>query len=392
MNASFRARFALCAAGFIAVGVCACSGRGDPGEKLGASASKGVAGDSVTLTPKQAAQVAVGAVQTHDFVARSEAVGYIDFDQDDTVQVFAPYQGRVRQVFAKAGDDVKKGQVLFSIDSPDLVQAESTLIAAAGVLTLTTKTLERAKGMLEVKASAQKDVEQATSDQQGAEGSYRAARNALRIFGKSEREIDAIAASRKVDGELRVESPVDGVVTARNVAPGSLLQLGNAPAPFSVSDVSKLWMVANVLEDDVPRLRLGQAVSVSVNAFPGRRFDGKITNIGTMMDPATHSVPVRSEIVDAQHELRAQMLATFSIQTGAPQRSIGVHTNAVVREGDGTMTVFSTDDGKTFRRREVKLGIVQDGLQQVLEGLSPGERIAEDGAIFLSNALALQSR
>lgn len=350
------------------------------------------AGDSVAITERQAKQVDVVAVRLHEFVPQREAVGYIDFDQDHTVQVFTPYQGRVRQVFAKAGDEVTRGQALFSIDSPDLVQAESNLISTAGILALTTRALERARKMIEVQANAQKDLDQAVSDQQTAEANLKAARDAVRIFGKSDAEMDKIVASRKIDGELTVASPLRGRVTARNAAPGLLLQPGNAPAPFTVADLSTMWMVAAVPEYDLPQLQLGQAVSVSVMAYPGRLFQGRIANIGAAVDPNTHRIPIRSEIQDARHELRPQMLATYIIRTGAPVRSVAVPANGLVREGDGTMTVFVTRDGRRFFRRPVKLGLEQEGLVQVLSGLSDGEKVAGDGALFLSNALALQSR
>lgn len=347
---------------------------------------------TVTITDQQAKQVSITPVQSYDFAEQSEAVGYIDFNQDNTVQVFAPYQGRIRQVLVKAGDDVNKGQPLFSIDSPDLVIAESNLITTAGIMNLTSKVLERAKKMLETQSVAQKDVDQATSDQQAAEANYRAARDAVRIFGKSDTEIDKILNSRKVDGELIVSSPMRGKVTARNAAPGLLLQPGSQPAPLTISDLSSVWMTANVSEYDLPKLRLGQDVKVSVMAYPGQQFFGKINNIGVAVDPTTHRIAVRSEIKDTQHILHPQMLATYRIRVGEPVHSVAIPINAIVRENNGTMTVFVTQDGHTFIRRNVKLGTEQDGRKQILEGVSAGEKIASDGAIFLSNMLALQSR
>ncbi len=348
--------------------------------------------DTVVVNDTQSRQLKVVAAQAHDFALQSDAVGYIDFNQDRTVQVFSQFPGRVRQVFAKAGDDIKKGYLLFTIDSPDLVQAESNLISTAGIVALTTTALDRARKLIETQGNAQKDLDQAISDQQTAEGNYKAARDTVRIFGKSDEEMDWIIASRKVDGELRIVSPFPGRITTRNVSPGLLVQPGSTPAPFTVADISTVWMVANVAEDELPKLQIGQAVSVSVMAYPGRQFQGKITNIGASIDPATHRIPVRTEIRDPHHELRPQMLANFMIRTGISLRGIGIPINGVVREGDGTMTVFVTSDGHRFKRRPVKLGLMQNGLAQIIEGLSPGEKVVADGALFLSNALALQSR
>ena len=349
-----------------------------------------VSQDSVDLTDLQLKSVKVVTATDHEFAVTSAAVGYIDFNQDHTAPVFAPYQGVIKQVFVAAGDTVRKGQALFSIQSPDLVQAESTLIAAAGVLKLTTKTLERAKAMLTTQASSQKDVEQATSDQQTAEGAYKAARDALHIFGKSDSEIDAIASSRHTDGELTVLSPFAGQVTARSAAPGVLAQPGTAPAPITVSDLSSVWMVANVTESDSPKLRLGEPVAVTVDAWGDRQFKGTVTNIAAALDPVAHRVAVRSVIANPDLALHPQMLATFSIQTAAPSHLVSIPDSGVVREGDGTITVFVTKDQHHFTRRVVQLGAEQGGLYPILSGLHAGELVASDGALFISNALALQ--
>jgi cobalt-zinc-cadmium efflux system membrane fusion protein len=383
--------FAVFALSVLVVSLGACSSPSDNSDQAKAAQS-GSANESVTLTPTQAKQVAVAAAVLHEFTAHVDAVGYVDFDQDATVQVFTPYQGRVHQVFSALGDKVKKGQPLFSVDSPDLVQAESSLITAAGLLALTTHTLVRAKEMLGAQASAQKDVEQAISDQQTAEGNLKAARDALRIFGKSDTQIDVIAASRKTDGELLVVSPFDGEVTARNAAVGLLLQPGNAPAPFTISRTAIVWLTANAQENDLPALRVGQSVTAFINAFQDRRFEGKVAAIGSALDPNTHRVPVRVQIDNSQSELRPQMLATFTIRTGSPQRTVAVPSTGLVREGDGTMTVFVTEDGKRFTRRAVKLGMDDAGMHQVTDGLTAGEKVATDGVLFVSNALALQTR
>jgi membrane fusion protein, heavy metal efflux system len=344
--------------------------------------------DSVDLTEKQRETVKVEAVAEHAFPVEKQSVGSIDFNEDLTLQVFTPYQGRIIRLFAEVGDDVKKGQTLFTIDSPDLLQAESTLIAAAGVLELTTRNLARLKELYQSRAVSQKDLEQAVSDQQTAEGNLRAARDAVRIFGKLDTDIDGIVARRLADPTLIVPSPIDGRITARNAAPGLFVQPGNAPAPYSVADVSTMWMLANVAESDSPALHVGQEVKVSVAAFPGKVFEGRISTIGSMVDPNTRRVLVRSEVADPQHQLRSGMFANFVIRTGDPLRSPGVPLSGVVREGDGTMTVWVTTDRRRFTKRTVKIGLEHDGYRQILDGLQPGELVAADGAIFLSNMLA----
>jgi membrane fusion protein, heavy metal efflux system len=344
---------------------------------------------SVELNDKQLASVKVEAVGDHLFPVEKVAVGSIDFNEDMTVQVFTPYQGKILGLFAKVGDEVKQGQTLFTIDSPDLLAADSSLIAAAGVLELTSRSLTRLKTLYESRAVSQKDLEQAISDQQTAEGALRAARDAVRIFGKTDAEVNKIITERMADPTLVVQSPISGRVTARNAAPGLFVQPGNAPAPYSVADISKMWMVANVTESDVSAFHLGQEVKVSVLAYPEKVFEGRISTIGSTIDPNTHRMLVRSEIDDPDHELRSGMFATFVIRTGEPMRSLAVPLDGVVREGDGTMTVWVTADRRRFTRRTIKIGMQRDGLRQILEGLQPGELVATDGAVFLSNMLVI---
>ena len=213
----------------------------------------------------------------------------------------------------------------------------------------------------------------------------------MRLFGKSDADIDRIIVGRTADPTLIVPSPITGRVTTRNAAPGLFVQPANPPAPYVVSDINSLWMLADVPEADSPAFRLGQELQVRVSAFPGHVFDGKITTIGASVDPNTRRVLVRSEINDPQHELRSGMFATFVITVGPPARSPGVPSDGVVREGDGTMTVWVTADRRRFNRRTVKIGQIHNGFRQILEGVKVGELVATEGALFLSNALATAS-
>jgi cobalt-zinc-cadmium efflux system membrane fusion protein len=344
----------------------------------------------VELTEKQAGSLKIAPVELRSFEILKTAVGTIDFNQHLLVQVFSQYPGKILKAFFNLGDEVKQGDILFTIDSPDLLQAESTLLASAGVLELQTRILARVTKLLKAGGSAQKDVDQATSDQQTAEGNFKAAKNAVRIFGKTDAEIEQILEERKVDSTLLVPSPISGRIIARNAAPGFLTQPGNAPAPYSVADLTTMWMIANVIETDAPAYRLGQEVEVKVPAYPNTIFHGHVTTVGSTIDPNSHRQLVRSDIADPQHLLRAGMFASFVIRIGDPARSPAVPVEAVVREGDGTMTVWVTADRRRFVKRTIKVGIRQQGgWSQILEGLEPGELVVTDGAVFLSNKLLL---
>jgi len=342
---------------------------------------------TLELSPSQLSAIKIEAVGAYLFPVEKETVGNISFADDLSVQVFPPYQGKIIRTFVELGDKVQKGQPLYTIHSPDLIQAESSLIAAAAAFELTNKELARAKELVTSNGVSERELEQATSDQQTAEGALRAARDAVRVFGKPDSEIDQMIASRKIDPALVVPSPISGQITYFNAPPGLFVQPGNPPAPYTVSNVSVKWMLANVVESDISLFHLGQPVAVKVMAYPNRVFEGRISKIYAAVDPNTHRVTIRSEIKDPKDELRPGMLANFVIRLQKPVQATAISANGVVREGDGTMTAWVTTDRRHFSQRVIKIGLRTDNRVQVLEGLQPGELAVSDGAVFLSNML-----
>jgi cobalt-zinc-cadmium efflux system membrane fusion protein len=343
---------------------------------------------TLELSPSQLNSIKVEPVATHLFPIEKEAVGSISFADDLSVQVYPSYQGKIIKSLVELGDEVQKGQPLYTIDSPDLIQAESTLIGAAAALELTIKELARARDLYTTNVGVpQRELEQAISDEQTAEGALKAARDAVRVFGKSEAEIDQIIASRKIDPALVVPSPIAGQITSFNGPPGLLVQPGNPPAPYTVADVSIKWMLANVVESDIPLFHLGQPVQVKVTAYSNRVFHGKISKIYAAVDPDTHRATIRSEITDPRNELRPGMLANFVIRVQNPVEATSIPANGVVREADGTITVWVTTDRHRFVQRIVKTGLRRNNQVQILAGLQRGELVVTDGAVFLSNML-----
>jgi len=383
----FRRRAAAAGAVMVLIAVIAVmnlsANADDAGKAKAGAAVTGIDPDSVELSDAQLGMISIGTVSEHAFPLQLQAVGNIDFNEDMAAQVFPPYQGRIVKLFARIGDNVTRGQALLTIESPDLIQADSNLIAAAGVLDLTTRALERAKQLYAVQGIAQKDLQQAISDQQTAEGAFKAARDAVAVFGKSPPEIDRVVKTRTIDPYLVVPSPIAGRITARSAAPGDFVQPGNLPAPYSVADISRVWMNASVTESDMPQVRKGQHVRVAVMAFPGRVFDGEISTLGATVDPQLHRGLVRAEIDDPSHELLPGMFAAFDILTGAPLHAVAVPADGVVREGDGTMTVWLARDSHHFAKRMVKVGLQDAGYDQIVEGVQSGAPIVTKGAIFL---------
>jgi len=345
----------------------------------------------IQLNETQLTAVKLEKISQQEFEQTRRSVGTIEFNQNKLVTVFPHYQGRILAARPNLGDFVKEGDILFTIQSPDLLAAVSNLITLSGTSILQRKNLERAKALVKSNAISQQQADQVTSDQQSAEGSMKIARDNVRTFGKNDAEIDKIIAERRSDPELIVASPITGIVADRNAEPGTWVQPGVAPAPYSIADTSTMWMVANVVENDAPLLKVGQEVTASVAAYPDRIFTGKIIVIGTDIDPNTRRVFARCEIADPDHLLRAGMFAKFTIQISDPIRSAAMNQNGVVRESNGNISAWVTTDHKHFTRRLIQVGQRQGALVQILSGIELGEEVVSDGAIFLSNQVSINA-
>jgi len=357
-------------------------------EEAGTKSNTASSVPTLELSESQLHAIKIEPVGSYLFPVEKEAVGNIDFDGDLSVQVFPSYQGTIIKTFAELGATVLRDQPLYTIKSPDLIQAESTLIGAAATYELTTKELARARDLYASSVGVpQRELEQAISDQQTADGALKAARDAVLVFGKTDAEIDRMIASRKIDPALVVRSPISGKVTYKNAQPGFFVQPGNPPAPYSVADVGLKWMLANVPESESGFFRVGQPVAVRVLAYDGRVFKGQVSKIYESVDPNTHRVTIRSEIRDPKNDLRPGMLANFVIRVDAPVQATAIPENGVVREPDGTMTAWVTVDRHIFTARIIEVGLRRDGRVQIVSGLQRGELVVSDGAVFLSNML-----
>jgi cobalt-zinc-cadmium efflux system membrane fusion protein len=360
----------------------------------------------ILVDAEQAQHLNIAPVQLREFRDERTAVGRIAFSDERTTAIFAPFQGRVVQLIAKPGDVLHPGSPLLVIDSPDLVQANGDLITASvavrkaqNQLTLAERVATRQKLLFEAGAGAYKDLEQADSDLRNAEhdlktaqGQLEAARSHLRApFGKSDAEIAKIEATHQIDRVTEIHSPIGGTVTARKVSPGQFVRADNTDPMFTVGDLSSMWLIANVAETDIPLIKVGQDVAVGVMAYPREIFHARITYVGASVDPAVRRLTVRAEIANPQNRLKPDMFATFQILTGSPNSSPSVPASAVVREGDGTMTVFVTTDRTRFVKRTVEVGLQQEGFVQILAGLKPGELVAGESALFLDNTLTSTS-
>lgn len=354
-----------------------------------ASASAADSTPMVALTDGQMRFVQVVTAQPRDFAPSLTVVGNADFDQNKSVQVSAPYAGTITAIAVDVGQKVRRGQPLFTIDSPDLLQAESSLLSSEASLRLTRAALQRAQTLFAAQGMAEKDYQQAESDETVAEANEKAAERAVRIFGKSDADVQRIINQRKLDSHFVVVSPISGEVMTRNAALGTLVQPGGTPVPVAVSSIADKWLIANVPESEAPVIKVRERVEAMFDAFPDEVFHGRVDNVGQMLDPNTHRLTARVVLPDPQDRIMPQMMATVRIFTGKVAHSPSVPAESLVREGDGAITVWVTQDQHHFYRRVVKLGMEQDGVYQILSGLRAGEQLAGEGALFVSNAWAM---
>lgn len=362
---------------------------GDDAEAPMESVAGKVDKEVVRIQTDQTPTFDVGIAKNHVFDNVRHAIGVIDFNQDRTTKLYSAYQGRVSKVLVKAGDDVKAGQVLFTVAVPDMSQAASALISSSAALRNANETLKRAQTLASDSSIAQKELLQAQTDQQSAKAAYDAARQNLHLFDLSDAEISRIEQDRRIGLEFSVKSTMAGRVTARAAQPGQLVQPGTDPAPVVVSDMRSLWMVANIPESDFSQYRIGQPVDVHVSAWPGKTFSGKISYVGDSMDADSRRFVVRAEVTDPEHVLRPQMTADFNITVAAPEDTLAVPAEAVVREGDGSDVVWLASGkdtkGPLFTRRAIVRGKTSEGWVQVQQGLTANEPIARRNALFLSS-------
>ena len=218
-----------------------------------------------------------------------------------------------------------------------------------------------------------------------AQGTLTAARNRMRVIvGRNQAEVERVERERAVNPLITVDSPIDGTVISRKVGPGQYVRSDNGDPLYGIANLSTMWLKANVQENDIPYVRVGQEIEVRVTALPDRMFKARITAIGAASDAATRRVVVRSEIPNPDGALKAEMFATFKIATGDGNAAPAVPAEALIRECD-VATVWVEEEPRVFRRRAVKIGLEQDGQVQIREGVNVGERVVARGAIFVDN-------
>jgi membrane fusion protein, heavy metal efflux system len=343
-------------------------------------------------TSQQLLNLVIKPVESMTFRSETITDGYIALDDDLSTPVFSPFSGRVTQILAKLGDHVQKGQTLMKVEASEFVQAQSDLTTAKAQYNLAVTNEQRQHELYQAEGAALRDWQQSEVDLAAAQATLSAARNRLRIFGKSEKEIALLEASAKVPAmnpESVVVAPISGTVVQRQVGLGQYIQAGSSAPVFSIGDLSKVWLIANVREVDGSLVRLGAPVEIRVLAFPDRIFKATITYVAPSMDPNTHRLAVRADVDNREGLLKPQMFANFTILTGGDVVAPGVPQSAVIYEGDRARVWVATPDGNLVLR-QVQTGRASGDSVEVTKGLEAGERIVVSGALFIDRAATSQ--
>lgn len=354
---------------------------------------------TVTLSKGQRKSIQIGRAEFYPFSREKPEFGTIDydnniyFDSNLSKPVYPPLPGTILKTFVELDETVQKGQPLYSIDSPSLDRDLEGLQAAKFKLDQATREFAKAR---KISASGENSQtgprSRASASLTAARRSFESARNRILALGQTAQDIDRFLQSGTVNPVLTVTSPMTGRIASVNAIPGMSIRPGRPPAPYQVANVSVKWMLAYVPESDSSLFLVGQEARVKVMAFPGRVFSAKVGRIYPTIDPNNHRITIRYEIKDPKNDLRSGMVTEFMAQVQKPSPSLAVPANGVIREGDGTMTVWveASPSGR-FVQRVVQTGLRQNGHVQILGGLRPGERIVTNGAIFLDNILQIRA-
>jgi len=343
------------------------------------------ASSAFRLTNAQLSTLEIQPVVLRTFRSEELTEGQIALNGDTATQVFSPFSGRVLSVMAGPGEYVRKGTPLLRIDASEFLQGQSDLLNAGAALKLARTNEERKHAAYEGKGGSLQDWQQSQAELAAAQTTFAAAHDRLRIFGKTDPQIEAIERAAKPDPVTDVLAPIDGVITDRQVGPGQYIQAGSSTPVFTIGNLSTVWLIAAVRETDAAFIAPGQSAEVRVLAFPDQVFDAKVTVVGPQVDPVTHRIPVRATLANPGGKLEPQMYASFHIITGEPSEAAAVPEEAVVREADQAH-VWVVQDDNALTLRPIRTGRTRGGMVEVLQGLKPGERVVTRGSLFMDRA------
>jgi len=352
-----------------------------------------------TPTPSEWATLTIEPVVERAFRAEHVTEGKVSVDEDRSTPVFSPYAGRVTRLLARPGDHVSEGQPLFVIEAADTVQAQNDFIAAVTAVNKAKSALDlaqiqdnRARDLFEGKAVPLKDYQQtqanliqAQNDTRSSQTALEAARNKLRILGFTDAAISAFQNKGAIDREITIFSPISGTVVQRKVGPGQYVNSGASDPVFVIGNLSTVWLIAFVRESDAAIVSVGQEIAVNVLALPGRPLTARIDYVSAAIDPATRRLLVRAAIDNANGALKPEMFANVTIYSAGDHPAPAVPKQALIYEGDKVRLWVARED-KSVELRQIRTGLINGDLVEVVDNLKPGEQIVTRGSLFIDRA------
>lgn len=350
-------------------------------QQAGAAAQAASDPMSIVMRPEMAARVKVDVVSVGETVETVRLPGRLDKNLYRTARIGSPVEGRVLRIRSVLGQSVREGEVMADISSQALATAQLTFLKAASNEQLQQRAVERAQLLLAADVIGSAELQRRQNELSVARAEKRAAFDQLRTVGLSARTIEEIERTGHINSVLPVTATRSGTVTERPIAEGQVVQPSDAL--FVVSDLSSVWAVADVPEQDIAQIQLGQRVEIEVPALDPGLLEGKIVFIADVVNPETRTVRVGVDLPNQNRQLKPQMLINMRIEARRSKRQL-VPAGAVVREQDGDH-VFVVAEANRATLQAVRLGPERNGMRPLLDRLPEGTRIVVDGAFHLNN-------
>ena len=340
-------------------------------------------------------------IKTGDIVVRQAARGEFTVHRDfpgtvvpnhhATAEITALVRGRVVDVYADLGQQVKAGDLLAILYSSELGMAQSSYLKAIAKLYVAERSYERAQMLLQEKVIGLAESQRRQGDMLSLRAEKREAQDRLRLLGMSEEHIRQLDKEQKIVSYVPITAPFDSRVIVRNLTKGEVVEV--TEKLFTVADLSEVWVLANIPEKDIPFIRsisqtsgVEQLVEVLLTAYPGEVFHGRVTYIGDVLDVATRTMSLRLELPNPDRKLKPHMYATIRIHSLPERNVLMIPEQAVQRERDRRF-VFVQRDATTFEARDVSLGETNGEMIKILDGLREGEPVVMKGAFILKSEL-----
>jgi cobalt-zinc-cadmium efflux system membrane fusion protein len=337
---------------------------------------------NVTLTAAQRQKVRLVTVQPSTFRKVIDTTGVVDFDNDQATSVLAPFGGPVSRLLVSPGDQVKAGDPLAEVDSPDFAAAISAYRKALATAQTSRRVADADKDLVQHNGVAQRESEQAQTDAANAEADRDAALQTLVSLNIDPQVIKDLQEGKPVSrpgGVIR--SPIAGTVVEKLITPGELLSAGTTPC-FTVADLSRVWVMAQLFGGDLAAISAGDPAEVETG-IAAKHFSGKVDNISALVNPDTRAVLVRVVVENPGDFLKKQMYVQVRIRARQESSGLMAPVSAVLRDDENLPFVYVAQPNDSFARRHVTLGYRAEDQYEIAEGLQAGDQVVVDGAIFV---------